>query len=215
MVGLDLGGSVSMTAAAVCWPATGRLEVFAGLPVPHDLDLEQRGRADGVGRRYQQLADQGELWTYPGARTTPVVAFMRDLSAAIHGQRVTLCGLDRYRRAEVGDYLAESGLHWPLVFRGQGLTTVAESAADVRAFQRAVIDGWIHPARGGRLMVHAIAESAVKYSTGNHPTLQQGRHRGRIDPLAAAVIAVGLAERERMRAPRRSYRERSFMVGAA
>ncbi len=47
VIGIDLGGSASMTAAAFYWPATGRLECFGWFPAsPSLLD---RGAADGVG----------------------------------------------------------------------------------------------------------------------------------------------------------------------
>lgn len=220
VIGFDAGGSTSMTAAAVVWPDSGRLEVYAGLPVSADYTLIDRGRADQVGSRYQQLADAGELWTYEGRRTTPAADFLADLAAQLEGETVSKCGADRYRRAEVVDFMAEADLRWPMVWRGQGAAASADGSADVRAFQRAVLgaaggdqgrrrEGWLRPARGHKLMLHAIAESAVRRDPAGNPALEKGRSRGRIDPLQAAVIAAGLAERERSR-PRRRYR--SFML---
>jgi len=222
VVGFDCGGSTSMTAAAVIWPETGRLEVYAGLPVTADYTLIDRGRADQVGSRYQQLADGDELWTYEGRRTTPAADFLADLAAAIEGETVSRCGADRYRRAEVVDFMSEADLRWPMVWRGQGAASGADGSADVRAFQRAVLgaagpdqqrrrEGWLRPARGHKLMIHAISESAVRRDPAGNPALEKGRSRGRIDPLSAAVIACGLAERERAQ-PRVRYRSRSFML---
>ena len=98
MVGFDAGGSVSMTAAAAIWPASGRLECWAALPATPDL--QQRGQADGCGRLYQRMHDAGELVTY-GGRVTPVVESIQGMADRLAGQRVIACGADRFRRAEV------------------------------------------------------------------------------------------------------------------
>ena len=98
-IAIDAGGSSSMTAAALVWPATGRLEVYGAYPVSPGFDLHERGKADGVGTRYQVLNECGELWTYGPRRTTPVVEFLRDLREKIAGQDVIAMGADRYRKA--------------------------------------------------------------------------------------------------------------------
>ena len=72
-VGFDVGGSVSLTAAAAYWPDTGRLDTWGGCG--DTPDLLARGEADGVGDRYQRMADRGELRTGPG-RVTPVGEFL-------------------------------------------------------------------------------------------------------------------------------------------
>ena len=205
VVGLDAGGSASMTAAVVAFPQTGRVEAYAAFP--GDPDLLTRGRGDAVGRRYQLLADAGELMVYPG-RSTPVVEFLRDLADGLEGVRVAACGADRYRRAEVEDALSDANLRWPLVLRGQGASATADGSADVRSFQRCVLDASIACVVGKRLMVHAIAESAIRRDALGNPSLEKGRKRGRIDALSAAVIAAGLCERHRARARAQPRRRR-------
>ena len=93
VIGLDAGGSSSMTAAVAIWPQSGRVEVRGAFPA--NPDLLERGRLDGVGRRYELLHDQGELRTYPG-RSTPVVAFLRDLADDLQGVQVIALGADRF-----------------------------------------------------------------------------------------------------------------------
>ena len=44
-------------------------------------------------------------------------------------------------------------------------------------------------------MASAIKESTLRYDGAGNPALDKGRKQGRIDPLSAAVIAAGLAER--------------------
>ena len=196
VVGLDAGGSSSMTAACCIWPQSGRVEVRGAYP--GTPDLLERGRLDAVGRRYEQLHALGEIQTYPG-RSTPVVAFLRDLADDLQGETVIALGADRFRQSEVQDAMSDALLRWPLVWRGQGASATADGSADVRAFQRFVADRTITVVQGRMLMGSAISESAIRRDGSGNPALEKGRQRGRIDPLSAAVIACGLAERHRAR----------------
>ena len=62
-IGLDAGGSSSMTAACVVFVETGRMEIYGAFA--NDPDLQERGRLDGVGRRYEQLHALGEIQDIP------------------------------------------------------------------------------------------------------------------------------------------------------
>ena len=193
VIGIDLGGSQSMTAAVVIWPGTGRMEARGAFP--GEPDLETRGERDGVGALYERMREAGELETY-GGRVTPVREFLADLADALQGETVLAAGADRFRRAETIDVLDAAGLPWPMVWRGQGASATADGSADVRAFQRAVAGREIRPV-DGLLMRSAIRESALRYDGAGNPALAKDRTRGRIDALAAAVIAAGLAEQVR------------------
>ncbi|MGR3743930.1 MAG: terminase large subunit domain-containing protein, partial [Pseudooceanicola nanhaiensis] len=61
ILGVDLGGSRSMSAAALYWPRTGRLEAVGCFPT--QPSLADRGASDGVTGRYVEMADRDELWT--------------------------------------------------------------------------------------------------------------------------------------------------------
>ena len=186
VVGLDLGGSASMTAAAAYWPQTGRLEVAAALPgVP---PLRERALADGVGTRYERMVDRGELQVFEGVRVTPVRPFLERFLAGLDPVCVVA---DRYRQSEAQDVYAALGLRARQVWRGLGW---ADASADVRAFQRAVIDRRLRP--GDSLVLEsAIAESALALDPAGNAKLDKGRSRGRIDAASAAVLACGEAER--------------------
>lgn len=56
VVGIYLGGSASMSAAAYYWPDTGRLEVLGTFP--SKPTLANRGSADGVAGRYVEMFDR-------------------------------------------------------------------------------------------------------------------------------------------------------------
>ena len=59
ILGIDLGTSAAMSAAAGYWPETGRLETVACFP--SEPSLGARGLADGVGRLYSDIFARGEL----------------------------------------------------------------------------------------------------------------------------------------------------------
>ena len=59
VLGIDLGSGSAMSAASAYVPATGSLRVFAVFPeLP---DLATLGLRDGVGKLYQEMAEQKEL----------------------------------------------------------------------------------------------------------------------------------------------------------
>ena len=186
VVGVDLGGSASMTAAAAYWPQTGRIEVRAALPgIPA---LSERAIGDGVGTRYQRMVERGELEVYAGVRVTPVRPF---LERFLGGLDPVCLVADRYRQSEAQDVYAALGIRARQVWRGLGW---ADASADVRAFQRAVIDRRLRP--GDSLVLEsAIAESALALDPAGNAKLDKGRSRGRIDAASAAVLACGEAER--------------------
>ena len=200
-LGVDLGGSSSMTACVGIWPRTGRMEVWAAFGDKPSLD--ERGSADGVGGLYRQMEITGQLLTFPG-RVTPVHDFLAHVSDAIEGERVVSCGMDRYRRADAEQALSNAGLTWPLVLRGQGASATADGSHDVRAFQRLIYSQGIK-AMPTLLMENAIAESALIRDALGNPAIDKSRQRGRIDVLSAGVIAAGLAAIVNAK-PRRKYR---------
>ena len=207
VVGIDLGSTDSLSAAAVAWPHTGRLEVYAACAAVPEYTLVDRGRGDGVGARYKQLSDAGELWVYEGQRTTPVGLFISDLAGELAGAKVEAVGCDRFRKSELLDALSAAKLRWSVEWRGKG---VVDGSADIRAFQRSVKQRWLRPCRGRLLLTNAISEAVLKRDPIGNATLHKVRFRGRIDAASATVIAASLAERIRNR-PVQKYR--SFVVG--
>ena len=212
VVGIDIGGADSLTAAVLIWPSTGRCEAFAAAGVTDTRTLADRGVDDGVGSRYVQLHEGGELWGFHGARVTPVSGFLTRLLTVIGNHRVLSLGCDRYRKSELLDWMAEAKLSWPLVFRGTGAGSTADGSEDVLAFQKAVLAGWLKPCRGNRLMMHSISESVLTRDARGNAAIERGRRRGRIDALSACVIAASLADTVRSRPP---ARYRSFVIGDA
>ena len=100
--------------------------------------LEDRGTGDGVGSRYRDMHDRGELSVYPG-RNTPVVSFLTDCFERLKGYRILALGSDRYRQGELLDAVDKSGFKVDgIELRGQGASSTADGSADIRSFQRLV-----------------------------------------------------------------------------
>lgn len=188
-VGLDLGASASMTAAAFFWPHTGRLEVLGWFP--DDPSLAIRGVNDGVGRRYQEMADRGELRTMTG-RTVPVAGWIAQVLGHVAGESIATILADRFKQGEVQDGLAAAGYRGPVTWRGFGWRDGAE---DITRFQRAVYDRQI-AAPKSLLLRAALSDAVCLSDPAGNLKLAKGRSLGRIDPAAAAVLAV--AEGQRM-----------------
>ena len=91
-----------------------------------------------------------------------------------------------------------------MVWRGTGASPGSDGSADVQAFQRAVLSGRIN-VRPSLLLRHAIAESSIRTDAAGNPALDKRNSLSRIDVLQAAVIAAGLAERQRQPARARMH----------
>jgi phage terminase large subunit-like protein len=183
VIGIDLGGSASMTAAAFYWPETGRLESLGTFPcTPSLLD---RGQADGVANRYVEMANRGELTTL-GDRTVPVAPWLVEVMRRVADSPVAALTMDRYKQSELQEAIQRAGIRAPAVWRGQGFRDGGE---DVERFRRAVFDGRVQTS-ASLLMRSAFADAVCLRDEANNLKLAKARSTGRIDAAAAAVLAV-------------------------
>lgn len=197
VVGIDLGGSASMSAAAFYWPASGRLEVVGTFPTrPSLLD---RGQADGVGDRYMQMQSRGELTTL-GEQTVPVAAWLTEIMRHIEGEAISALAMDRYKQSELGEAIDKAGIRAPLIWRGQGFRDGGE---DCERFRRACYDGRVR-SKPSLLLRSAFADAVCLRDPANNLKLAKARSNGRIDPAAASVLAVAEGARQQGRAVRKA-----------
>lgn len=188
VIGIDLGGSASMTAAAFYWPDTGRLECLGTFPsMPSLLD---RGQADGVAGRYVEMRERGEL-TVLGDKTVPVAPWLVEVVRHVEGEHVIAITADRYKQAELGEALARAGIRAPVVWRGQGFRDGGE---DCERFRRAAFDGQVR-ARPSLLLRSAFADAVTLRDPANNLKLAKARSMGRIDAAAASILAVAQGAR--------------------
>ncbi|MGJ8586975.1 MAG: terminase TerL endonuclease subunit [Yoonia sp.] len=189
VIGIDLGGSASMTAAAFYWPETGRLEAIGTFP--SKPSLADRGANDGVQGRYIEMQDRGELRTL-GDQTVPIAPWLLQVMAHVDGEPVAALVLDRYKQAEVGEAIDKAGIRAPIIWRGFGFKDGGE---DCERFRRAAFDGKVQTTPS-LLLRSAFADAVTLRDPSNNLKLAKARSTGRIDAASATVIAV--AEGARM-----------------
>jgi phage terminase large subunit-like protein len=197
VIGIDLGGSASMTAATYYWPETGRLEAHGTFP--SQPSLLDRGQVDGVASRYVEMQDRGELSTL-GDKTVPVAPWLVEVMKRVEDCQVLALVADRYKQAELSEAMARAGVRAPIVWRGQGFRDGGE---DVERFRRAAFDGKVR-ARPSLLLRSAFADAVCLKDPANNLKLAKARSTGRIDAAAASVLAVAegarIAARPRQKA---------------
>ena len=190
VLGLDLGGSTSMTAAAAYWYLTGRIEVwgaFGDTPA-----LAERSKADRVGDLYLAARDRGELTLYPGL-ITPVDEFLFSLQSRLAEQEVRAVCCDRFRKAELEQAMSAASVFWPIIYRGQGFK---DGSADIIDAQKEVLSGRVKTPRHV-LLETAISETIVTRDPAGNGKLDKRRQQGRIDAASAFVQAVAVGRRYR------------------
>lgn len=192
VIGIDLGGSASMSAVAFYWPESGRLEALGTFPA--SPSLSDRGAADGVGGRYAEMAERGELNTL-GDKTVPVAAWLSKIMQLVEGENVVALTADRYKQAELSEAMERAGIRSPVVWRGQGFRDGGE---DCERFRRAAYDGRVR-SRPSLLLRSAFADAVCLRDPANNLKLAKARSTGRIDAVAATVLAVAEGARRTAR----------------
>jgi phage terminase large subunit-like protein len=183
IIGIDLGGSASMTAASFYWPQSSRLECLGWFPSrPSLLD---RGQGDGVGARYVEMQHRGELATL-GDATVPVAPWLGEVMRHVEGQPIGGLIADRYKQSELGEAIDKASIRCPLVWRGMGFKDGNE---DIERFKRACFDGKVKAAPS-LLLRSAFADAVCLRDPANNIKLAKARSTGRIDAAAATVLAV-------------------------
>ncbi|PRY76387.1 terminase large subunit domain-containing protein [Marivita geojedonensis] len=194
VVGLDLGGSASMSAAAFFWARTGRLEVRGWFPSrPGLLD---RGQRDGVGNLYLSMQKEGTLRTL-GDATVPVASWIKAVVDEAKGYQIDAICYDTFKQSEIQDGLRAAGLNARQVLRRFG---PFDGGEDAERFRRAVYDR--HVATPETFMMRSALAGAVCKRDGQlNPCLDKSRSTARIDAVSAAVLAVGEGSRIMGRGP--------------
>jgi phage terminase large subunit-like protein len=192
ILGVDLGGSRSMSAAAMYWPDTGRLEALGTFP--STPNLADRGASDGVSGRYVEMQERGEM-SVMGDATVPPGPWLAEIVRKLDGAEIAcICG-DRFRHAEFVEAMEKAGLaRVPFIWRGFGWKDGSE---DVERFRRALFDGEVKVAPS-LLLRSAFSDAIVLLDPANNAKLAKGRSLGRIDAAAASVLAI--AQGQRMKA---------------
>ena len=188
VVGIDLGGSASMSAAALYWYESGRLECVGAFPTTPSL--ANRGQRDGVRDRYVQMAERGELVTM-GQKVVPVGEFLKAIMDRLDGETPACIVGDRYRQSEFEEAMMAANLRVPVIYRGFGFKDGGE---DCERLRQAVFDGHVK-SLPSLLLRSAFSDAVVLRDPANNLKLAKARSLGRIDAAAATVVAVAEGRR--------------------
>ena len=191
VVGIDLGGSSSMSAVAAIGLKSGIIRAWGAFG--DNPSLAVRGQRDGVGNRYLEMQQRDELQLFPG-RVTPVAQFASGVFTELLQagcQIVEVIG-DRYRQEEFQDFLDQVGM--PVNFTLRAMGSGKDGSFDVRAFQRLVVAGKLRTPES-LLMRLAVSQATLRMDTNGNPSVDRSRANARIDALSAAVLAAGLYQR--------------------
>lgn len=190
-IGIDLGGSASMTAATVAYEQSGVVKVLGAFPGA-DLTLRERGKRDLVGDLWERCALAGELIETSGS-VSDLGEFFPALVALIGPHPVRSVSCDRYRQAEFETALARERLAWPVIYRGTG---PKDGDADIRATRRLFLAGAVTMARS-LLLEGSMAEADVKVSATGACQLSKSHPHARIDVASSLVLACSALLRAR------------------
>lgn len=190
-IGIDLGGSASMTAATWVYEQSGIVRVLGAFPGA-DLSLEERGKRDMVGDLWARCAAGGEIIETSGS-VSDLAEFLPELIARIGAHPVRSVSCDRYRQAEFETARARARLDWPVVYRGTG---PKDGDADIRATRRLFIAGSLQMRRS-LLLEGSMAEADVKVSTTGACQLARAHQTARIDVVSSLVLACSALLRAR------------------
>ena len=192
-VGIDVGDSVSGSAVAFYWPTTGRFEVRMWLVAPEG-DIDTRARDDGVGDAYAAMVEEGTVDVVRHPPSAEVIAGAIETVLAQNpglypGQTpyAAAIGADTYRHATIQRaVLSRVNAHR---FEARGLSTGQES--DIRAFEEAFHAGRL-VYEDTRLMREALS-GVSREVRDSGAYLTKGWSSAVIDPVHAAIIAVGMS----------------------
>lgn len=190
-LGLDLSSTTDLTALAAFFASSGKILVWAWAPAD---TLEEAERRDHIP--YRLWARQGLLETTPG-RAIDKAFVVHRLGEIAASYKVEGVAYDRWGMAEFNRLLADEGLRLNMVEFGQGFRDMSPALAAVETH---VLQGTLqHP--GNPVLDWAVANAIAVTDPAGNRKLAKDRNTGRIDPLVAVAMAVGLAARTTPKKP--------------
>jgi phage terminase large subunit-like protein len=186
--GLDLGATRDMTALVLVFAGDdGGYDVctFAWLP---GETLQQRQDEDGMP--YAVWAHEGRLLTFPGRTTDPKAVALK--IAELHGRyKIEALAFDRWRIEDLKRELDSIGCAVPLIPFGQGYRDLSPA---VDRLEQLVEEGKLRHDTNPVLTM-AAANAKVEMDAAGNRKISKRKSTGRIDPLVALTMAVGIAAR--------------------
>ena len=188
-IGIDLGGSASMTAVVIAYEQSGLIRLLGAFPGA-ELDLITRGKRDQVGTLWHAAAQDGDLMETTGS-VSDLNEFLPAVVNLVGNHPVASVSCDRYRQAEFATAMARQQLAWPVTYRGTG---PRDGDQDIRATRRLFLAGAVQMRRS-RLLEGSLGEADVRVSTTGACQLDKSHNTARIDVVSALVLACSAVVR--------------------
>jgi phage terminase large subunit-like protein len=187
--GLDLGATKDMTALVLVFAdADGGFDVIPFCWLPGET-LQEREDEDNMP--YRLWARDGDLLTFPGCRSTDPKAVALQI-AELHGTyKIKALAFDRWRIEDLKRELDAIGCNVELVPFGQGYR---DASPAIDRLERLVEEGKLRH-DGHPVLAMAAANAKVEMDAAGNRKLSKRKSTGRIDPLVALTMAVGVAAR--------------------
>ena len=211
ILGVDLGGTRSMTALCGFWPFTGRCETIGAFPMTPTL--KERAAHDSVpANLYELMRSRKEIYLC-GDAVVDVSAFIK-IAWNLWGRPAAVVG-DRWKDGELIEALENAGIpSGRLVLRGQGFR---DGTLDSQNFIKAVLGGKVK-SRVSMLVRSALEGCVLKVDDAGNMKIAKSseanrRQRHRDDAACAMVLAISEGYRIGSVPGRDGKRERvSFVV---
>jgi phage terminase large subunit-like protein len=186
--GLDLGATRDMTALCLVFDdGAGAFDILPFCWLPGET-LQEREDEDGMP--YRVWAHDGRLLTFPGRSTDPKAVALK--IAELHGRyNIRALAYDRWRIEDIARELSAIGCNVTLTPFGQGYKDMAPAIDRLEAL---VEEGKLRHGNHPALTMAAGNAKCERDAAGNRK-LSKLRSTGRIDPLVALTMAIGVAAR--------------------
>jgi phage terminase large subunit-like protein len=199
--GLDLSATTDLTAFTVLAEGTN-VYCWAFLPEQGILERERRDRVP-----YRLWAEQGSLTLTPGA----VIDYgyvKRAVLEAAEAFDLRHVEYDRWNSSQLVQELEDEGIE--MFALGQGFASLS---APTKELQRLVVEGKLRHG-GDPLLRWCVSNFAVAMDAAGNVKPDRARAGGRIDPVAALVMAVDGWQRRGHEAARVSVYEQRYGAAA-
>jgi phage terminase large subunit-like protein len=189
--GLDLSSTTDITALTLAVEpeqAGEPWKLLAWCWIP-DAELDEREKRDKVP--YTQWVRDGHLLTTPG-RAISKLHVIRQLQQIAQDFHLVAVAYDRWRIQDLRSLANDVGIELPeLVEYGQGYRDMSPA---VEAFEGKLLAGdLVHNAHP--VLTWAAANAVIVEDDAGNRKLSKAKATGRIDPLLAAIMAIGVASR--------------------
>jgi phage terminase large subunit-like protein len=184
--GLDLGSTRDLTSFALFFERSETLVVWTWCPAETVAEHEHSDRVP-----YTLWARQGHIELTPGRATDKRLVALR-LGALVAKFNPRVIAFDRWGMLELERVLRDEGLDLPLKEFGMGFKDLGPATA---AFEIRVLNGHFRHT-GNPLLAWALGNVALERDAAGAAKPSKRRSHDRIDPIVAAIMAVGMAARE-------------------